>query len=277
MEIGEARPEDYIDRKGYQKDFLGAGFEVPHPVLIRDEDDILTFEFEGEAHELLNYMHFSVLMSRGRRVCRYSACNIDGATSKKRKRKGWRNDPRIINAAQIRKECYGNPPKFSRGHMTRREDPVWGLDAEASTGNVDSMHVTNAVPQIQPFNAGIWLSLEDYALDHTREDDMRISVFTGPFLEQEDPIHFGIQIPLTFWKVIAFVHDETGELSATGYTIGREEFVFGQHENRQCAIAEIEQRAGLSFGPLRAADPFEQAEESMPVLLTHPAQIRFVR
>jgi endonuclease G, mitochondrial len=60
------------------------------------------------------------------------------------------------------KESYGNAPKFSRGHMTRREDPIWGITLEL--GNSDSMHVTNTVPQIQSFNAGIWLDLEDYAL-----------------------------------------------------------------------------------------------------------------
>jgi endonuclease G len=37
------------------------------------------------------------------------------------------------------------------------------------------MHVTNSP---------IWLALEDYALDHAREDEMKISVFTGPYLER---------------------------------------------------------------------------------------------
>jgi endonuclease G len=52
--------------------------------------------------------------------------------------------------------------------MTRREDPVWGEPEEAALGNNDSMHVTNTVPQMQPFNGGIWLALESYALDHAR-------------------------------------------------------------------------------------------------------------
>ena len=72
--------------------------------------------------------------------------------------------------------------------MTRREDPIWGEPDEASLGNADSMHVTNTVPQMQPFNAGIWLSLESYALDHARSDRMRISVMTGPFLLADDPV-----------------------------------------------------------------------------------------
>ena len=145
------------------------------------------------------------------------------------------------------------------------------------------MHVTNTVPQMQPFNAGIWLALESYALDHARSDQMRISVFTGPFLLADDPSATGVQIPRSFWKVIAFIHDETRELCATGYTMSQEdflrdeEFVFGQHKTSQTRIATIEQRAGLSFGPLAALDPFDGDEEGVAALLTDPAQIRFRR
>lgn len=276
----EARPEDYVDRPGYDPGFLGV--EVPLPEFSRNGDDILTFEFGDDEQRELRYQHFSVVMSESRRMCRFSAVNIDGATAGKRKRRGWRFDPRIDKAHQIMKECYGREPKFSRGHMTRREDPIWGSDTDASTGNVDSMHVTNAVPQIQPFNAGIWLQLESYALDHTREDSMRISVFTGPFLTGDDPVHFGVRIPLRFWKVIAFIHDETGELSATGYTmsqepfIGDSEFVFGQHQNRQRPILEIEREAGITFGELSQVDPLRTLPESTDRLLSAPGQIRFI-
>ncbi len=166
IETAEARPEDYRDREGYQADFLGEGFEVPLPVLTENQDDILTFPFDGATETALRYQHFSVLMSKSRRMCRFSACNIDGKLSKRTSRSGWQLDPRIAKSAQILKECYGNPPKFSRGHMTRREDPAWGGKAEL--GNRDSMHVTNAVPQVQPFNGGIWLDLEDYALQNAR-------------------------------------------------------------------------------------------------------------
>lgn len=281
-EITEARPEEYRDRKGFESDFLGSDFEVPLPRVTDDVDDILTFDFDGSEQSILRYRHFSVLMSESRRLCRFSACNIDGRTSQKRKRKSWRFDPRIPKAAQIRKECYGPFPKFSRGHMTRRQDPAWGSDDAATTGNVDSMHVTNAVPQIQPFNGGIWLSLEDYALDNTREDKMRVSVFTGPFLNDSDPVRFGVQIPLSFWKIIVFIHDRTNQLSATGYTMSQEsfienrEFVFGQHRNSQVSIASIEARSGLSFGRLADIDPFVNADESIFSELTSPSQIRFI-
>ncbi len=277
----EAKPEDYQDRKGFDPAFLGEGFEVPLPVLTENASDILKFTFDGADHQVLNYQHFSVVMSTSRRMCRFSACNIDGKNSKKVKRTGWQFDPRIPKKAQIMKECYGNEPKFSRGHMTRREDPVWGTALHAALGNSDSMHVTNAVPQIQPFNAGIWLGLEDYALDSAREDDMRICVFTGPFLAKNDPRRFDVKIPITFWKVIAFIHDETGELCATGYTMSQKSFlseeekIFGQYENHQRPIVEIERRSGISFGPLAELDPLRDATESTPTMLTSVSQIRF--
>jgi endonuclease G len=277
----EAKPEDYKNRKGYNPSFHGNGFEVPLPVLTEDTHDILKFTIDGIEQHVLHYQHFSVVMSSSRRMCRFSACNIDGRNSKKRPRTGWLFDPRIPKEAQIMKECYGNEPKFSRGHMTRREDPVWGSDDAATLGNSDSMHVTNSVPQMQPFNAGVWLALEDYALDNARKDDMRICVFTGPFLEKNDPYRYGVKIPVTFWKVIAFIHDDTGRLCATGYTMSQksflreEEFVFSQHENHQRPIAEIERRAGISFRGLADLDPLRDSSESTPTMLTSLNQVRF--
>ena len=106
---------------------------------------------------------------------------------------------------------------------------------------------------------------------------------TGPFLLPDDPVRKGVLIPRSFWKVIAFVHDVTRELCATGYTMSQEdflrdeEFVFGKHKTAQVRIATIEQRAGLSFGPLTALDPFDGDEEGVESLLTDPSQIRFVR
>ena|SRR5688572_30038509 len=278
--IVEGVPEDYVGRAGYDPVFLG--MDVPLPV-VRNTSDVLTFPWNGGRAAELKYQHFSVVMSRRRRLCIFSAGNIDGSRPRRFKRPSWRLDPRIPTSQQIREECYGNAPLFARGHMTRREDPIWGEPDEAALGNSDSMHVTNTVPQMQPFNAGIWLALESYALEHARSDHMRISVFTGPFLLADDPIRHGVSIPRSFWKVITFVHDETGEVCATGYTMSQEdflrdeEFVFGKHQTAQTRIATIEQRAGLSFGPLGALDPFDDDEEGVAALLTDPGQIRFRR
>lgn len=255
---------DYSDRDGYTAGFLGNDARVTLPVIKDHHGDVLYFTENGKDEFILKYRHFSVVMSKSRRQCFYSAVNIDGINSVGSKRGKWRTDPRIPQQAQLLKECYGNPPKFSRGHMTRREDPVWGPRAEQ--GNQDSMHVTNAVPQMQSFNGGIWLKLEDYALQHARQDDMRISVFTGPVFDQGDPERYGVKVPLTFWKVIAFIHDETGKLCATGYMISQleylpdGEFVYGEHGAAQVAISDIERLTGLSFGNLASLDPLAGTE-----------------
>jgi len=148
-------------------------------------------------------------------------------------------------------------------------------------------------PQMQAFNAPIWLALEDYALQHAREDEMKISVFTGPYFDKQDPEMYGVRIPLAFWKVIAFIHDDTGKLCATGYEMNQEstlepeeEFVFGQFVSPQLRVAtqvsirSIEARSGISFGRLASVDPLAGGEEGVgegsKITLEALEQIRFV-
>jgi endonuclease G, mitochondrial len=68
------------------------------------------------------------------------------------------------------------------------------------------------------------------------------------------------------------VHDETGELCATGYemtqkaNLEEEEFVFGAFKSPQLGktvqvpIVAIEARSGLSFGRLASVDPLGSEE-----------------
>ncbi|HYW17276.1 MAG TPA: DNA/RNA non-specific endonuclease [Allosphingosinicella sp.] len=163
-----------------------------------------------------------------------------------------------------------------RPAAARPEDDVAGEEgvAEAIRGNFDSMHVTNTTPQMQAFNAPIWLGLEDYALEHAREDRMKISVFTGPYLTGSDPVLYGVAIPTRFWKVIAFIHDETRILCATGYEMDQsgslqpeEEFVFGPFESKlgtaaQVRIASIAESSGIDFGRLALVDPMSAVGEA---------------
>ena len=272
----EAIADDYRDRIGYQPNFLGSNLTVDLPLVQRDAEDVLNFEFLGKSEIEVRYEHYSVVMSRSRRMCFFSAVNIDGNRSKKSARVGWKWDPRIPKGQQIMNECYGSPPKFSRGHMTRREDPGWGDAETAKRGNEDF----NARHQCHATNSGIQRTdmawTEDYALSHAREDDMKISVFTGPYFDDSDPEMYGVRIPLAFWKIIAFVHDETGELCATGYEMNQEttlqdekEFVFGAFISPQLNVAtqisirSIETRSGISFGRLASVDPLFGSDEGL--------------
>ncbi len=275
--------QGYEARDGYSAHFLGTDLPpAPLPEVV-SHDDVLAVEWGGRTWSAMPYRHFSVMMSASRRMCYVSAANIDGARSVAHlKRRGWRFDPRIDASHQLAGRVYGNPPRFSRGHMTRREDPAWGATREeAEEGNTDSMHVSNAVPQMQPFNAGIWLGLEDYALQNAREDDQKISVMTGPVLRDDDPVFEDVQVPIEFWKVIVFVHDETQALSVSGYVLSQRGFlphreaVFGAYETYQVPLTTIEQRARLRFGPLTPLDVLQGIPESGARPVLSPDEIRW--
>ena len=265
----EGSPADYADREGFNTAFLGKNLNVPLPVVNINKTQVLSFTDNGKKTTELKYQHFSVVMNKERRMCFFSACNIDGKLSKSGvARVGWKYDPRIDKKYQIKEECYGNAPQFSRGHMTRKEDPIWGEMDIAKIACRDTFIVTNATPQMQRFNAPKWLALEDYALENSRQDDMKISVITGPIFSKSDPIKYKIKIPVQFFKIIAFVHDQTGKLTATGYTVSQkdeltnDEFVFGEFETYQVSLKTIERKTGLKFGKLTNADPLKGNEST---------------
>jgi len=104
---------------------------------------------------------------------------------------------------------------------------------------------------------------------------MRVCVFTGPVFASNDPVVKGVKIPVRFWKVIAFLHDETGQLTATGYVASQAKavaelkpaFVFGDLENQQRPLAAIEKMTGLSFGKLSKRDVLVDAGASFAASL----------
>jgi endonuclease G, mitochondrial len=276
-EGGEEAAAPLTGFDGYKSGFIVPGdakFEVPLPKVTSAAPGTIAKLKDGG--DLLKYRNFTVQMRQDRRYCYYSAVNIDGNStfSIGGQRPPWKFDDRMDRKFQIKAECYGNESdgKFSRGHMTRREDPNWGPTREdAAISNGHTFFVTNACPQVQPFNAGVWLSLEDYALENCDQDNMRISVFTGPICRETppDPVYFGVKVPIEFWKIIAFKHDETKELVATGYRMSQrnllptqEEFTFGQFSQSQVTIKFIEGVTGLSFHQLREHDPMDDGTES---------------
>lgn len=271
--------ESYENRAGYTPDFIDAAIPVELPRLgAAAKRDVVSFTWKGAKTHVLDYTHFSTAVSKSRRMPIFSACNIDGSRARTIDRGDiWKFDPRIPEKFQILKEVYGNERDgyFSRGHMTRRKDPDWGSKAVAALADADTFHATNAAPQVQHFNAGLWGGIEDYILANTNRDKMRVSVLTGPIFAVDDPVVKGIKIPVRFWKVVAFLHDETGELTATGYVASQAKavaelkptFVFGDFENQQRPLAAIEKMAGLSFGALTARDVLAEAGEAFAASL----------
>jgi endonuclease G len=258
LERRGATAEDYAGREGYQEDFLGV--RVPPPTAKAPiRNDILSFAVDGVDTTLLPYTHFSVCMSRGRRLCRFTACNIEGGSLESLARAGipWRLDPRFDEEQQAGNELYLDND-LDRGHMVRRLDPVWGDDAELA--NEDTFHYTNSCPQHKELNQKIWNDLEDYVLDNTGKHQLKINVFTGPVLRADDPPYRDFLLPLDFWKVVVMVKED-GTLSATAYTLTQRdlvtglEFLFGEFRTYQVPLRQIEEWTDLDFGELRDFDP----------------------
>ncbi|MEJ1169177.1 DNA/RNA non-specific endonuclease [Variovorax sp. CCNWLW235] len=264
-------PEFFRGREGYAPDFFGDGNRVELPSMSDaiSMDDIATLE-DGSFE--LKYQHFSTVQCISRRVPLYSACNVDGSKSKNVPRHDtWNYDGRIKKEYQMLREAYGpeQDKKFSRGHMTRRQDPNWGSLATAQRANIDTFFATNACPQWQPFNDGLWGDLEDYILGNAQGDDKRISVFTGPILRSDDAERFGIQIPRDFWKVVAFISEATGELTAIAYLMSQGIYLdsgvardledFG---TSQRPLSFIEAETGLRFESLQGRDVLDGVDIS---------------
>lgn len=174
----------FAERQGYRAEHLGE-FVVPLPDTSAIAADVLPVPGKSDAR--LDYEHFSIVMSKSRRLALFTGVNIDGSASVSVSRGGdpWAFDGRIPDNAQAGDELYVNND-FDRGHLVRREDPNWG--PTAGTANRDTVHFTNCTPQISAFNQSTWLSLEDYILNNTRRVGERATVFTGPVFRQNDPI-----------------------------------------------------------------------------------------
>ncbi len=256
--------QSYDDRGGYDPGFILRDRPLPLPGPGRWTDDLVELIPEarqaGRDETELRYTHFSVRMSQSRALPLLSACNIDGNQTDRTipRSNTWRRDPRIEARYQNLREGYGNAHQglFSRGHMTRREDPNWGDRDTAVQADADTFHITNVAPQRQGFNGGIWLELENYVLDNADRANLKVTVITGPILSPDDPVYYNRQIPVAFWKVLAFVHAGSGELTTIGYRRSQMDylprptgnrFVFGDFQDSQVPIRAIAEESGLNL------------------------------
>jgi endonuclease G len=266
--------KDLQDRGGYAEAFLNR-FVVPWPTV----DEALAADVQQLR---LDYTHFSVTMSRSRRLALYVGANIDGGQHVDiiRSNDAWAYDGRLPISAQVGDALYTNNG-LDRGHLVRRQDPNWG-DA-ASTANADTFHFTNCSPQMSGFNQKTWLELEDYILDNTQRWKARATVFTGPVLADDDRVYRGVKIPKAFWKVVAYLSDD-GKPSASAYMIdqsrelGQLDLMFGQLRTYQRSVIQIERLTGIRFANLADYDGFSNEERAtgtrIEALIQGPEDIR---
>ncbi|QTD95742.1 DNA/RNA non-specific endonuclease [Streptomyces cyanogenus] len=254
--------ESLTNRTGYDERFLGPAVPLPRPV------------DPGIETVILPYTHFSVVFRPDRRLAASTGVVINGQQLIEADRTNdWRFDPRLPDGKQAGDPVYKNNP-LDKGHLVRRLDPVWGTASETSAANSDTFHYTNAAPQMDLFNQGkkLWQGLEDFLLNHAKTFHRKLAVFTGPVLEDSDPPYRGIQVPLRFWKVAAFMQD--GELAATAYVLDQSPDLsrdaaaramadaaragdpppLGAFRTFQVPVADVAEITGLDLGPLPAAD-----------------------
>jgi endonuclease G len=275
-EIVTLETSNYNNNAGYNPDFLITRVPMPKlgPTLIDDCAPIINDSGNYE----LKYNHFSVVMSKSRRLAFFTGVNIDGSElqSIKRERDRWYYDPRINMKYQSGPELYANND-LDQGHLVRRQDPDWGQ--VAAQANEDTFHFTNCSPQHKNLNRETWVNLEDYILNNARSYGLKVNVFTGPVFREDDMLYRGkFQIPAEFWKIAVIVKDDN-KLSATAYLqtqknlIENLEFAYGEYKTYQVAITKIEALTKLDFGALRNYDPLGAVETTAGRTITGPSDI----
>jgi endonuclease G len=269
--------QDLEDRTGYDPEFLGVAVALPG--LPADVPTVL-----------LHYLHYSVLHRPDRRFAAVTALAMDGTRLRAVERTDdWELDPRLAAELQAGPHVYSRND-LDRGHLVRRASTCWGeTEAEAKQANDDSFFYTNAAPQASMFNQGkeLWLGLENYVQEHADTFDRKLAVFAGPVLDPADPPYRGIQVPLRFWKIVAFVQD--GALAATGYLLDQSPQVddltavleeaaaagepppLGAYRTFQVPIADLAAMTGVELGQLVAVDRLPVGPAEAPPAPGQPA------
>ena len=279
---------------GYRSDFLGPGFNIKFPELNAEQKKDLVKLPAGASR--LDYIHYSVVLSKKRQLAYFTAVNIDGTLWQDNPRKGdWQDDPRINSGEQLGDDLYNaKNSDFDRGHLVRREDPEWGEPSLSINAGINTFWFPNCTPQHLKLNQKIWAELEANIL-HTGADNqnLKINVFTGPVLSESDGIFVtkvngrDIQIPNLFWKVVVWTKSDK-KAYAVGFLMSQEKFLldsklikkqliitsrmkiltdedifehikFKDGKTYQVKLEEIEKLSGLKFNWPGVIRPFKKA------------------
>lgn len=259
--VGGELYRDFPDRAGYDANFLGSHLALPK---LDESIAHLAAPLKNNPDEhVLNYTHFSIIQHKERRTPLLTAVNIDGSQYQEIERDGkWVFDGRLDRAYQMGNEAYSNNP-IDKGHMVRRRDPMWG--AQADQGQDDTFVYTNAALQHADLNQHEWLDLEDHILNSAVNQDRKVTVFTGPVFQDDDPsfdnqgkMDMPTQIPREFWKVV--VWNEPGKgLRSEAFVMsqkdllgkepsGEEHIKETDFKTYRVPLAHLEEMTHLKFG-----------------------------
>lgn len=219
------------NRKGYNSNFLGRKVPLPSLAVSLQKDVAILQKNIGEnGDRVLDYTHFSVVLSKSKKLPFYTAVNIDGITNllstahEPRGSNYWLADARVFQGAN--KYQYGTKDYeksgFQKGHMVRYFDPAWGSSPATIKQAVgDTFHYSNCCPQIPYYNSVVWNYLEDYYMARAIFPDKKITVFSGPIFNKARIIN-GLLVPVNFWKVI--VYKSADGIAAMGLIMSHEKY-----------------------------------------------------
>ena len=246
-------------RKGYDPDFLGIPISLPTPGL-EIEDDVLEIT-NLDSSPIVNYNHYSVMMSRSNKQAFFSAANLNRAKRKSVSDRKWFVDSRVGRDNQITNTFYKNNV-WDRGHLTRRTAVTWGDSIkDVRDASNDSCTYTNSVMQHKNFNQDEWRLVEHLSDDTQHVKDQKLSIFTGPVFTQTDrwytrrSTNEKVRIPSGFWKLIAYIHAQTQKLIVQGFIFFQDDEAMLDNKGRkflnvreyQITTTEIEMFSGLQF------------------------------
>ncbi|MHC2585373.1 DNA/RNA non-specific endonuclease [Bradyrhizobium diazoefficiens] len=227
----------------------------------------------------INYVNFSIVLSKARRMAIYAAANMQRSAviPLLRANSPFHYDVRIPVSAQINPNAFASTGlDLDRGHLVNSSEIAWGpefgTDAAAAGRLAYALvnTMTNVTPQFNTFNRGVWQQAERYAREGFNTLSDRVTIFTGPVFGDNDlsldgnPLVAGLRVPRQFWKVlIATQPDNIANVSVEAYLISQ----FGQDDEKipasvkftpetyRVRVTDIERLTGLDFGEIvRGAD-----------------------
>lgn len=221
--------ETLLKCKGFSPKFINGKTNLNIDKILPKDWLVFLPTVEGNKKGILNYTDLSVAYHKERKVPIFSAYNVDGSlkSEKVKRANSFKPDPRIDSLSQLSKDFYDlrtDITEFEIGHMAANNELAWGNDAQ--TKSYQTFHFTNSVPQAENLNTGIWKSLETYIISEASQlsDNKKISVITGPILQNNDPAYnldTSFKIPLLFYKLIIF--DTQDGLYSTAFIMSHEE------------------------------------------------------
>ena len=241
--------ETLIKCKGYSPKFINGIDNIDLLKPISGINKKLLPVVNGNKKKILNYTAYSIVYNSERKGAFYAAYNIDEPKVDAPKgRPSFRKDERIDKALQVGLEDFykldkREHPLFEVGHLCANNELSWGTDFLKQTKQ--TFFFTNAIPQTEKLNVGLWRGLETFVIENTKSNtrNNKICVFTGPIYKASDIVlteFNNYKLPLLFFKVVVFEYK--AKLYATAFIISHKKKIIEEGllkiTGRKAAVVE---------------------------------------